>query len=188
MRATSVLAVLIPIAVGCGGGGSSYGAGVEYRSDTRVEFTHVSGNNLRVMVHSPSGGQVEIPAGTVVSSGDASQQDLVTARPIQAQLEPNTYGSVELEGFCMNEERGNVVSGQPMAMQGLADPNVRRILNLADRVPHHDLQQAIWYLRGNQGRGNDPAVQQVLAMAGVEGPAVDPAAPGKLPPDQVGYY
>lgn len=150
-------------------GGADWGGPI-YHQDVRVTYAHQSSNVVRVTIWSPTGGELYIPAGTVVSTRDAGQQDLMVSRPIRGRLDPGARAQVAVQGFCVNEDRGNVTVGHGMVHAGVGRPDVVALLALSGRVPEHDLQRTIWHLLGGTHRG-DPGVQRVLALAGHHSPA-----------------
>ena len=131
---------------------------VELRANgyTEVQATLTAG---------PDGGHVVVPMGTLVSTGDRSQQDLVLGRAVDVELEPNTTQVVSVPAFCVNSSRAPPSAGAEVQAVQAADPAVTRLLSAQGSYPQHVVQAAVWsYL---DGHAPDAQALKIFRYAGI---------------------
>lgn len=113
----------------------------------------------------PEGGHVVVPMGTLVSTGDQSQQDLVLGRALDVELEPNTTQVVSVPAFCVNSNRSPPSAGAEVQAVRAADPAVTRLLGAQGSYAQHVVQAAVWaYLDGHTP---DEQALKIFRFAGI---------------------
>ncbi|MEM6957600.1 MAG: hypothetical protein AAF645_18040, partial [Myxococcota bacterium] len=114
-----------------------------------------------------TGGSVEIPAGTVLSTGHNTTQELMLGVALKADLGPNERFSVRVETYCLQSSRTPPRQGALMSVVREAPANHRQVLAARSRFDQGDLQSAIWALADGLRHSNP-----VLDFVGVKAPVL----------------
>jgi hypothetical protein len=85
-----------------------------------------------------------IPIGTLVSTGDVQQQDLVLGRSIELELEPDEARTVNVPAFCVHLSRQPPRAGGALQAIGMAEPALARLLNVGRAYAENVVQSAVW--------------------------------------------
>lgn len=110
-----------------------------------VGFAVVTGTEVAVRATAgPEGGQVRVPIGTLVSTGDVEQQDLVLGRSIELELEPGEARTVNVPAFCIHLSRQSPRAGGRLTAIGMADPAIARLITAGRGYAEDDVQSAVW--------------------------------------------
>jgi hypothetical protein len=121
-----------------------------------------------VAVHAtagPEGGLARVPIGTLVSTGDVEQQDLVLGRTLELELEPGETRTVNVPAFCVHLSRESPRAGGRLTAIGAADPTLARLLAAGRGYSDDDVQSAVWaFVDGCPPRGE---AAKMFVFAGV---------------------
>lgn len=124
------------------------------------------------------GGELRLPVGTVVSTGDDSVQDLALGRELSVRLGTYETRTVTVESYCLNENRPPATRGTSLKSTRDGSHEVRQIVAQRRRFSHQAIQQALWSLprwqaaqtlaeRRVLSRQLDRRVRYVLRAAGL---------------------
>ncbi len=134
-----------------------------------VAFAAGAGGNDSVRVSiaaSQRGGELHIPAGTLVSTGDGLQQDLVLGEAVDIELQPNQRRAVTVSAYCVHSSRSVPNAGNAMERAGASEQALQRLMAVEDQFSHHVLQSAVWAYRDGSPP-SDEMVAKALLVAGV---------------------
>ena len=149
--------------------GSCLGLGSLAHASVRVQYQAGAGGNDSVQVlmsADAEGGAVSLPIGTMVSTGDLQQQDLVLGQAIELDLQPNERRTVTVPAYCMHSSRSVPNPGGGMVAAGNAEAPLEQLMAVQHLFPHHVMQQAVWAFRdGNSVQ--DEYVRKVFEVANV---------------------
>ncbi len=141
-----------------------------------VRFEALSYTHVRVTVASAAGDHVVIPMGTIVSTGDEQQQDLVLGAAVDVELEPGQSTSVVVPTYCLHSHRGSPY-GEMHAI-GMATPEIQRLIGIRS-LDQGTLQGAVWAYRDGNPTYVDTNVAKALRIAGIDAlkahAAIDPS-------------
>ncbi|MEM9070293.1 MAG: hypothetical protein AAGE52_17430 [Myxococcota bacterium] len=115
---------------------------------------------------SPEGGTVAMPVGTLVSTGDLSQQDLVLGEAVEMNLEPNERRTISVAAYCVHSSRSVPNTGVSMAQAGVGERELQRLMAVQNQFSHDIMQRAVWAYR-NRETTTDSQVEKVFLVAGV---------------------
>lgn len=149
--------------------GSVLGLGSLAHASVDVRYQAGAGGNDSVQVllsADAEGGAVSLPIGSVVSTGDLQQQDLVLGQAIEVDLQPNERRTVTVPAYCMHSSRSVPSPGGGMQAAGNAEAPLEQLMAVQHLFPHHVMQQAVWAYRDGNAV-SDEYVRKVFLVANV---------------------
>ena len=149
--------------------GSFLGVGSLAHASVHVQYQAGAGGNdsVQVLLNADAeGGAVSLPIGTMVSTGDLQQQDLVLGQAIEVELQPNEQRTVTVPAYCMHSSRSVPSPGGGMQAAGNAEAPLERLMAVQHLFPHHVMQQAVWAFRDGNAV-SDEFVRKVFEVANV---------------------
>ena len=136
------------------------------RAEVSVEYRAAGGINVDIVLEATTGGQVEIPSGTIIATGLEEEQRFLIGQTIERTLRAGERATVSVQAFCLDLERSAPSAGSAMHRVGVATGDLQRLLAVAVQADHGVLQQAIWALGSRSAAPSSEAVA-LLRQAGL---------------------
>jgi len=117
-----------------------------------------------VLRASEDGGHVSMPIGTLLTTGDLQQQDLVLADAVDVELEPGRQRTLSVRTYCVHPHRSPPRHRAAMNVRGMADSTLAALAGEAGT--QSSVQEAIW-AHLDQRTTHDDEARRILARHGL---------------------
>lgn len=139
---------------------------VAWAETAQISYEARGGFSVEVTISASETTNVEIPAGTMISSGDPTEQRFLIAETIERTVEAGQAVRVTVSAYCMDPHLSGPMAGTTMAYIGEAKGDMAALVRVAAGSTHTDFQQAVWSL-SRPDPNLSHAARQLLSRAGL---------------------